>query len=252
VKFIWIINGKKIKQGMILAVAALFAVGILYMERKEIDVFAQKEPAAIYKVSTNEKKIALTFDISWGNERLLPILEVLEKEGVKNATFFLSGQWSKEHPDLVKKIQEKGFEIGSHGNKHTNYSRLSEEEIREQIQIAHRNIKEVTGKDPKLIRFPNGDLDKRVIQIADELNYTVIQWDTNPRDWENPGVQKIVDHVLENAHPGDIILLHSSDSVKQTHLALPTIIRELKKQGYQFVTVSELISGVHAEVNELD
>ncbi|MCG6197979.1 polysaccharide deacetylase family sporulation protein PdaB, partial [Anoxybacillus sp. LAT_38] len=75
----------------------------------------------------------------------------------------------------------------------------------------------------------------------DEMGYTVIQWDTDSKDWINPGVDTIVNNVLSKAHPGDIVLLHASDSCKQTHLALPQIIDKLRADGYEFVTVSELI-----------
>ncbi len=234
-----------------MAVALVLAIGILYAESESINVFALKEPSAIYQVPMKEKKIALTFDISWGEERAIPILEVLEKHGVKNATFFLSGPWSRDHAEIVKKIKEMGFEIGSHGHKHVNYSRLGEAEIREQIQKAHLILKGITGDEPNLIRMPNGDFDKRVIRIANELGYQVIQWDTDSLDWKNPGVDKIVTRVLTKAHPGDIVLMHASDSCKQTHLALPTIIDGLRKEGYEFVTVTELISGFDSKTQEL-
>lgn len=251
-KFFWIIiSGRQLKRGLIVAVALLLTIGILYVEGESINVFAPQEPSAIYQVPTKEKKLALTFDISWGEERAIPILEVLEKHGVKKATFFLSGPWSKEHPEIVKKIKDMGYEIGSHGYKHVNYSRLSETEIREQIQRSHAILQEITGESPTLIRTPNGDFDKRVLRIANEMGYEVIQWDTDSLDWTNPGVDKIVHRVLTKAHPGDIILMHASDSCKQTHLALPTIIEGLRKDGYEFVTVTELISGFDAKTQEL-
>jgi peptidoglycan/xylan/chitin deacetylase (PgdA/CDA1 family) len=100
----------------------------------------------------------------------------------------------------------------------------------------------VTGKAPNLIRLPNGDFDKRVLRIAEQLNYKVIQWDTDSLDWMNIGTSKIINRVVSKAHPGDIILMHASDSVKQTHDALPAIIDQLRAKGYEFATVSELIA----------
>lgn len=251
-KFFWIIiSGRKLKNGLILLGALVLALGVLYAESESISVFAGKEPTAIYQVPTKEKKLALTFDISWGDKRAIPILEVLQKHGIKNATFFLSGPWSRDHADIVKKIQELGYEIGSHGHKHDNYSRLDEAEIREQIQMAHDILKEITGENAKLIRMPNGDFDKRVLRIANEMGYEVIQWDTDSLDWKNPGVDKIVDRVLKGAHSGDIILMHASDSCEQTHLALPSIIEGLRKQGYEFVTVTELVSGFDSNIKEV-
>ncbi|SFM34641.1 polysaccharide deacetylase family sporulation protein PdaB [Paenibacillus sp. 1_12] len=239
--YFYVVNGKKIKQVFIIAVAVIFAIGIIYSERDQVTVFSQSEPAAIYSVQTEKKWIALTFDISWGDKRTEPILKILEDKGVKNATFFLSSPWSKDHPEMVQRIAKGGWEIGSHGHKHVNYSSLNDEEIRTQIQTANQILNQVTGKSPNLIRLPNGDFDKRVLRIANELNYTVIQWDTDSMDWMNKGVDNIINRVVSKAHPGDIVLMHASDSVKQTHEALPVIIDQLRAKGYEFVTVSEMM-----------
>jgi peptidoglycan/xylan/chitin deacetylase (PgdA/CDA1 family) len=136
---------------------------------------------------------------------------------------------------------DAGFEIGSHGHKHVNYNELPDEEIRKQIQTAHMILEAETGTTPRLIRMPNGAFDKRVLRIANELGYTVIQWDTDSLDWKNPGVNNIINRVVSRAHPGDIVLMHASDSCKQTHEALPVIIDRLRAEGYEFVTVSELL-----------
>jgi polysaccharide deacetylase family sporulation protein PdaB len=252
VNLLWVINGKKLKQYLILLVAALFSVGVVYAEKDEITVFSSEEgPAAIYSVETDKKLIALTFDISWGKERPGPILDILAEKGVKNATFFLSSPWSQSQPEIVQRIIDMGYEIGSHGHKHVNYSELNDEDIRKQIQISHQILSKMIGKEPNLIRLPNGDFDKRVLRIADTLGYRVIQWDTDSRDWMNPGVDQIVQRVLKKAHAGDIVLLHASDSCKQTHLALPIIIDKLRQQGYEFVTVSELIASAQVDTEEI-
>ncbi|MBC8078830.1 MAG: polysaccharide deacetylase family sporulation protein PdaB [Gorillibacterium sp.] len=247
----YVVNGKKLKQMFVVAVALLFAVGIIYAERANLTVFAQKEPAAIYNVKTDKKVIALTFDISWGEKRAEPILNILKDKNVDNATFFLASPWTKGHPEVVENIVKSGFEVGNHGHKHLNYSTLSETEIRNQIQTAHQILTDATKKEPTLLRLPNGDFDKRVLKVADELGYTVIQWDTDSQDWMKKGKDVIIDRVLSKAHPGDIVLLHASDSAEQTIQALPVIIEKLKEQGYQFVTVSELIQSAHSDEQEV-
>ncbi|ANE46820.1 polysaccharide deacetylase [Paenibacillus swuensis] len=239
--FFYVMNGRKIKRNFFMFIAALFTVGVIYTERDNITVFSSSEPGAIYSIPTDKKVIALTFDISWGNKRAEPIIQLLKDKGVQ-ATFFLSSTWSQQNPELVKKIADNGFEIGSHGHKHDFYSKYSDEDIRKQIQTAHSILTDVTGKSPNLIRLPNGDFDRRVLQIAKDLNYTVIQWETDSLDWQNGGTQNIVNRVTTKAHPGDIVLLHASDSSKQTHEALPKIIDDLRAKGYEFVTVSELMS----------
>ncbi|WP_309123464.1 polysaccharide deacetylase family sporulation protein PdaB [Paenibacillus sp.] len=247
----YVLNGKKLKHYLIMMLAAVFTVGVIYAERGNITVFkADEGPAAIYKVDTDQKVLALTFDISWGETRAEPIIDVLQQKGVKKATFFLSAPWSEAHPDIVKKIMDAGYEIGSHGHKHDNYSQMTDEEIRKQIRTAHTVLSQVTGKAPTLLRLPNGDFDKRVLKIANELGYKTIQWDTDSKDWTNPGVDRIVSTVVSRAHPGDIVLLHASDSVKQTHEALPAIIDELRAKGYSFATVTELITGTDVKGNK--
>lgn len=237
----YVVNGKRLKQYLIAFAAILFAAAVIYAEKDNIAVFSPAEPSAVYSVQTDKKLIALTFDISWGDERAEPIIKALEDKEVKKATFFLSSPWSKSHPEIVEKIVKAGFEIGSHGHRHVNYSTLKDEEIRKEIRTAHQILTELTGKAPNLIRLPNGDFDKRVLRIANELNYTVIQWNTDSKDWHNIGVDRIVEQVTKNARPGDIVLMHASDSAEQTHEALPIIVDRLRAEGYEFVTVSELL-----------
>ncbi|MFD2115074.1 polysaccharide deacetylase family sporulation protein PdaB [Paenibacillus yanchengensis] len=239
--FVW--SGRKIKKYVFLLIALVFAVGVIYSERENISVFAPTEqPAAIYNVVTDNKVVALTFDISWGNKRVEPILEVLKEKNITQATFFISSLWAQTEPELVKKIQDAGFEIGSNGHKHEFYSKLENEEIHKQISTAHTILSNIVGEKPQLLRLPNGDFDKRVLRIASDLNYKVIQWNTDSMDWMNIGTEKIVDRVVSNAQPGDIILLHASDTVQQTHLALPAIVEQLRTKGYEFASVSNLLT----------
>jgi peptidoglycan/xylan/chitin deacetylase (PgdA/CDA1 family) len=94
----------------------------------------------------------------------------------------------------------------------------------------------------KLIRTPNGDVNPRVIKKLRKMGYTTIQWSVDLLGWTNPGVETIVRRVLTKAQAGDIILMHSSDSAKQTKKALPSIIDALRKRGFQLVTVFQLLN----------
>ncbi|MGE5403923.1 MAG: polysaccharide deacetylase family sporulation protein PdaB [Candidatus Saccharibacteria bacterium] len=194
----------------------------------------------IYDIPVKDKVVALTFDISWGNQTPMPVIEILKKNNVRS-TFFLSGPWCKQYPDIPKRIKQDGHEVASHGYRHINLSTLSRMEIKEEIMKAHESIKEVTGVEPTLIRTPNGDYSDEVIKAADECKYSVIQWSVDSLDWMNPGVGTISERVIKRVQPGSIILMHASDTCKQTTEALPTILKELKGQGYEFVTVSELM-----------
>lgn len=236
------------------AKAKFILIGVLSVILLASSVFyvqAYNKHKPIYEIRTNKKIVALTFDISWGNKTPTPVLEILKEHEV-TATFFLSGPWVKQYPEIAKQINTDGHEIGSHGYRHINYSNLSKSEVKEEVMKAHKDIKEVTGVDAKLIRTPNGDYSNHVIEGIHECNYEAIQWGTDSLDWMNPGVNTIIERVTKRAHPGDIILMHASDTCKQTVDALPVIIEELKKKGYTFVTVSDLLKEAKTDEDKVN
>ncbi|GMA50422.1 polysaccharide deacetylase PdaB family [Alicyclobacillus contaminans] len=226
----------------ILSIAAVIMTACILPATAVTAVAAEKKPSAIYKVDTREKVVALTFDISWGDKVPNPVLDILEQKKVTKATFFLSGPWTLRHQDIVKRIHRMGFEIGNHGNLHKDFSDYPNSWITEQVRLSEKAIQQVTGVKTRLIRTPNGDFNPRVLQCLHQMGYTVIQWNTDSLDWKNPGVTAITQRVLHRAVPGDIILMHASDSSKQITQALPQIIDGLRAKGYRFVTVSELLS----------
>ncbi|MFA9556526.1 polysaccharide deacetylase family sporulation protein PdaB [Evansella sp. AB-rgal1] len=249
--FIWVWNAKTLKRYMIIAIAAFFTAGILYVERSQIPVFSTDDkPVAIYKVDSDEKKIALTFNISWGEERAIPILDTLKECNV-TSTFFVSADWAERHSEIIERILEDGHELGSHGFEHDHYTKWDEEKIKKDIQTANRILQEVSKQTTKYLRPPNGSFDERVLRVADTLHYDIIHWSINSEDWTNPGVDKIIDNVVSNVTNGDIVLMHASDSAKQTNEALPELINNLKKQGFTFSSVSDLLSGAEVSTKEV-
>lgn len=238
---VYIVDYRKVKRQLLVLLAILICMALftLLLYQQQALTTASKK-YAIYKVDTNKKVAALTFDISWGTEVPGPVLDILKKNNVK-ATFFISGPWAKKHPEFPKRIVAEGHEIASHGEAHVNLSEYSKEEIKENILTAHQKIKEVTGVEPNLIRTPNGDWNDLVLTTAEELNYRVIQWSADSLDWKRPGVEVIANRVIKKVRPGAIILMHASDTCTQTPDALPRVLEGLKQQGYQLVTVSELL-----------
>ena len=198
----------------------------------------------IYLVPTSEKMVALTFDISWGQNEVKAILALLKEYGVK-ATFFLSGPWVTNYPELTLEIKKQGHEIASHGHRHINYSSLPPETVQREVRLAQETIYKVTGVQTIYIRTPNGDYDEKTIQAIRETGHTAIHWSIDSKDWLTPGVPIIVDNVLKKAQRGSIILLHASNSAPQTPAALPLIITSLQKQGFQIGTVGQLLSAYH-------
>ncbi|NNU97907.1 polysaccharide deacetylase family protein, partial [Anoxybacillus sp. EFIL] len=121
-------------------------------------------------------QVALTFDISWGDENAEQILDVLKQHGIKNATFFLSASWAERHPSVVKRIKEDGHEIGSMGYQFVNYTELESSKIRQDLMMAKKVFDTLGVKNVELLRPPGGNFNKTVLKIAHSLGYTVVHW----------------------------------------------------------------------------
>lgn len=194
----------------------------------------------IYSVETDEKKVALTFDATWGNENTQEILESLEKYNC-HATFFVTGDWVRKYPDDVKLIHDAGHDLGNYSENHKNMAQLSQEEQREEIQSVHEQVKQLTGVDMNLFRAPYGAYDDSVILTAADCGYYPIQWSVDSLDWKDYGASSIVETVLrdEELKNGAIILCHHG--AKYITEALDSLISGLIEREYQIVPVSELI-----------
>lgn len=251
-KFIWVFQAKRMKQLSLIIVASFFAAGLLYVERSQLMVFSTPDgPQAFYKAEIDDKQVALTFNISWGEQRIGPILEILEQKEVDHATFFISASWAERYPELVELIFEKGHSIGSHGYQYKTYTSWDDEKVRKDMNRSGQVISTITGEKPTLLRPPNGLFDKRILNIADAQGYSIIHWSVDSKDYKNPGVDAIVDAVVPQTTSGDVLLFHASDSVKQTHKALPIIIDQLREKGFSFISVEDLMASTEASNEEI-
>ncbi|HZG59146.1 MAG TPA: polysaccharide deacetylase family protein [Anoxybacillus sp.] len=145
-------------------------------------------------------------------------------------------------------------QIANHTYNHSNFRGLTEEEIRKELRKAKQIIMELTGFSPKLFRPPGGYYNETIINVANQEGYTVVMWSwhQDTYDWQQPGVRNIVKKVLLNTRNGDIVLFHDyGGDRRQTIEALKQILPELKKRGYKFVTVSELLK-MHPNYRYLD
>ncbi|MTH55085.1 polysaccharide deacetylase family sporulation protein PdaB [Bacillus mangrovi] len=250
---IYVFHAKRVKQTLIIAIAALFTAGILYVENVvQYPVFsAVTGPKAIYKGPAQGNKVALTFDISWGDEKALPILDALKRSQVTNATFFLSASWAERHPAIVQRIVKDGHQIGSMGYSYKNYTSLKPEEIKRDLMLAQKTFDQLNIKEIKYLRPPTGNFNKQVLEIASMYGLSVVHYSINTDDWRNPGTSQIVQNATEKAAGGDIILLHASDSAKQTKNAVPKILKELRKKGLSNVSINELTADTKAKSAEV-
>ncbi|MGN0169881.1 MAG: polysaccharide deacetylase family protein [Lachnospiraceae bacterium] len=180
------------------------------------------------------KVVALTFD-DGPHEKITPkVLDILKEEGVQ-ATFFLMGEKVEECPKLVKRMVKEGHAVGNHTYSHVDLSSLSTQQAKEEIEHAQEIIEKITGEAPILLRPPFGKV--RENEVPKEL--LEIEWNVDTLDWTGSSAGQILNRVQKQLKPGAIILMH--DQYQGTVEALRDLIRQVRQQGYKFVTVEELL-----------
>ena len=193
----------------------------------------------VYRVAREDKTLALTIDAAWSADKTRFILDTLDKYQIK-ATFFLCGVWVKAYPDMVKEIAARGHEIGNHSMTHPHMNRISAEEIRNEIGSLDDEIEKLTGSRTKLFRAPFGEYNDTVVSTVRDMGYEVVQWNLDTVDWkEGRSAETILNAVLPKLSSGSIILSHNNGYSIETYL--PQLIEQAQKDGYRFVTISELL-----------
>lgn len=188
-------------------------------------------------------KIAITLDAGASAAPTPSILSTLKSAGV-HVTFFLTGKWCEQNPQLVKEIAADGHEIGNHTYSHPDLRKVSDDAIRDQLAKAETLVVNLTGKSTKpFFRPPFGARDKRVLGVAADDGYRCVYWSLDSLDAFKKGItgQEIEERVLSRAKGGDIILMHCGSA--PTAAVLPDVIEKLKQRGFDIVTISELTSG---------
>lgn len=212
-------------------------VGLVY-GIKYIYIAKENFKMPIYKVDTEDKKIALTFDVAWGTENMDYIIETLDRHNIKS-TFFLVGSWIDDNEEFVKMLSNKGHELSNHSNTHADITQLSTEDATQEIETTTNKIYNLTGQKTSLYRPPFGEVNDKTMKICEELGYKVIKWDVDSFDWKEIGPVHVIERVIKSSESGSIVLLHSN--VEDIEEYLDRIILRLKKDGYELVTISDLI-----------
>ena len=200
----------------------------------------------IYCVQCEEKKIAISFDAAWGNDDTETLIDILSEYDVP-ATFFVVGAWVDKYPESVKQLSDAGHRIENHSNTHPYMTKLSTEQMKNEIESCNEKIKTVTGRTPALIRVPYGDYDNRVVETIESMKMYCIQWDVDSLDWKDKATpDTIYQKVTKKVKNGSIVLFHND--AEHTPEALGNILKTLKEQGYQFVFIEDLILKENYEI----
>lgn len=201
---------------------------------------ATEEPAEIYERTIDPSKpmIALTFDDgpSAHTERLLDILKTHGGKG----TFFVLGNLIEGRKSTLIRISEEGHEIGNHSWDHRKMTNLTETEITDEIMMTRAKIYEVTGKDCVIVRPPYGAWNDDVLTVGKDIGVAFVNWSVDTLDWKSRNAEAVYNEIINSTSDGAIILCH--DLHETTVDAMETVIPKLVEDGFQLVTVSELMS----------
>lgn len=218
---------------LVLALLILFSVFLTFNNSKEVfneDIY--------YKGNKDENTVAFICNVDWGNEYLDDMLKIFDENDIK-ISFFPTGRWANENPELVKKLHSHGHEIGNHGYNHVDYGQLSYEKNIEEISGANKAIEDIIGIEPKLFGPPSGAFNDDTLRAAKDLDMTVVMWSVDTIDWrEDSTTELITERVTSKVENSSIVLMHPTEN---TVKALPQIINYLIENDYKVGTVTDVI-----------
>lgn len=188
--------------------------------------------------SKGKKYIALTFDDGPSSSVTPRVLKYLDQYNAV-ATFYMLGNQVKANPRIARDVANRGHEIASHSVSHADLTRLGPNGVDKEFANGKSIIKKTTGVTPRTFRPPYGAINQNVKNKAKKYNQPLILWSVDSLDWKYRSKSAVHSRVMNNVHPGAIVLLHDIHST--TADSLPSILKDLKNQGYEFVTVSELL-----------
>ena len=235
----YVVKSKSIKYMLIVLLSAvLLSISINGAASAEVFFGYSTRKVPVYSVETNEKKVAISFDAAWGADKTKQIVDICKEYNVK-ATFFLVGFWVDKYGEMVKYIDDNGFEIGTHSNTHPDMVKLSAKEQDLELKKSIELIENITNKKVELFRAPFGSYNNSLLDVAENNNLITIQWDVDSLDWKGLSAEAITTRIINGVKNGSIILCHNNSE----HIvdALPMVLDRLQKKGYTIGAVGDLI-----------
>ena len=198
---------------------------------------------AVCKVRCKSKKVALTFDDGPHPVYTPEILDILSEYGVK-ATFFIVGENAEEHPDLIIDEIAGGHEIGCHTYSHSFINKLNSDQMKSELTKSESVMSSICDYKINYVRPPGGIYGDTFCTISEKFGYKIVLWSVDTCDWKRPSSEYIVNVINAEVGPGDIILMHDyvAGGPSSTPYALKSVIPSLLENGYEFVTLTELLS----------
>jgi peptidoglycan/xylan/chitin deacetylase (PgdA/CDA1 family) len=197
-------------------------------------------------LSRRSRKIALTFDDGPNDPYTLQVLDILGRHNVK-ATFFMLGQYVQGRPDIARRVADTGHVIGNHTFSHPNLIFLSATRVKKEIEDCERALSDSVGQHSSLFRPPFGGRRPASLRVARSLALQPIMWNVSGSDWKAPSAAYIEQKVASRVRGGSVILLHDGGHERmgvdrsKTVAATDRIISRCKAEGYEFVTIPEMM-----------
>ena len=186
----------------------------------------------------SKKQIALTFDDGPHPAYTPQLLRILKQYNAR-ATFFVVGAQAEKYPQLIRAEVAAGSSVGNHTYDHVSLVKIPQADVGTEIKACGQVIAQITGRAPHLFRPPGGTYDPAVAQMSEALGYTMVLWTDDPGDYASPGADVILSRTEARVNNGAIILLH--DGIGQTIQMLPHLLQYLRANGYEIVTVDEML-----------
>lgn len=204
-------------------------------------VVALFEPGSVVRTGvTTTNRIALTFDMDEGQVGVLPAILTALHEYQAKATFFVTGAWAKHNPDWLRMIVAEGHELANHSYQHPDFTRLSAERIVDELESTEQIVTEITGLSTRpYFRPPYAAQNPSVNAVLAEQGYLTVLWDVDPQDWRGRSATYLTQHILAEAAPGRIVILHGYP--RGTGEAMPGILAGLRERGLEPATLSQVI-----------
>lgn len=185
----------------------------------------------------NSNQLVFSCNVDWGEEVIPDMLKIFKENNIK-ITFFVSGRWAENHPDLLKEMYQAGHEIQSHGYSHKLCSQNSVEAIKEEILKTEAVILEILGIKTNVFAPPSGDYDETTVELCKSLGYKLALWSSDTIDWREGSTAAVIkDRVLKKRLNGAIVLMHPKE---ETVKALPSLIEEIQAKKIEIVPLYRL------------
>lgn len=197
-------------------------------------------PTEIDRGNTGRPRIALTFDAGGPADPSARILDILAKHRV-HVTFFVTGDWATQNPDLMRRIHAEGHEIGNHTMHHLDLVTLPDEQVCSELNRANQVLSNLTGVTTRPdFRPPYGSRDDRVRSLAAHLGYRTVYWTVDTLDWQTTATpESITKIVIDHLGNGIIVLMHAGSQVESQ--TLDGLMTKIEQAGYQIVSLSQVL-----------